>query len=122
MSKQRKALLIALDALNRNDYLGWQANIPVMQLIREALAEPEQEPEISKYKKRIAELEELRVLAARNHDTIVDAIHNIYREKLARKPLTESAIRNLAADYYEGYGFKALEFARAIEKKIRGEE
>ena len=41
MSKQRKALLIALDALNRSDYLGWQANIPVMQLIREALAEPE---------------------------------------------------------------------------------
>jgi len=34
----------------------------------------------------------------------------------ARKPLTDSEVFNLAADYYEGYGFKAAEFARAIER------
>ena len=33
-----------------------------------------------------------------------------------RKPLTDSEIFNTAADYYEGYEFKALEFARAIER------
>lgn len=44
---------------------------------------------------------------------------NAIREALAepaRKPLTDSEVFNLAADYYEGYGFKAAEFARAIER------
>lgn len=48
-------------------------------------------------------------------DTAMDAI----REALAepeQKPLTDSEVFNLAADYYEGYGFKAAEFARAIER------
>ena len=38
-SKQTQALKLALEALNRNDYLGWQTNIHVRQAIREALAE-----------------------------------------------------------------------------------
>ena len=48
-------------------------------------------------------------------DTAMDAI----REALAepeQKPLTDSEVFNLAADYYEEYGFKAAEFARAIER------
>ena len=39
MSKQTEALKLALEALNRNDYLGWQTNIHVREAIREALAE-----------------------------------------------------------------------------------
>ncbi len=39
-----EALKLALEALNRNDYLGWQTNIHVRQAIKEALAQPEQEP------------------------------------------------------------------------------
>ena len=51
-------------------------------------------------------------------DEVEDAIAAI-REALAepaRKPLRDSEVFNLAADYYEGYGFKAAEFARAIER------
>lgn len=40
----------------------------------------------------------------------------LYTAPPARKPLTDAEIFNTAADYYEGYGFKALEFARAIER------
>ena len=40
----------------------------------------------------------------------------LYAAPPARKPLTDSEVFNLAADYYEGYGFKAAEFARAIER------
>ena len=39
MSKQIEALKLALEALNRNDYLGWQTNIHVREAIRDALAE-----------------------------------------------------------------------------------
>ena len=39
MSKQINALKLALEALNRNDYLGWQTNIHVREAIREALAD-----------------------------------------------------------------------------------
>lgn len=40
----------------------------------------------------------------------------LYMHPPARKPLTDGEVFNMAADYYEGYGFKALEFARAIER------
>ena len=33
-----------------------------------------------------------------------------------RQPLTDGQLFDMAADYYEGYGFKASEFARAIER------
>ena len=36
-----EALKMALEALNRNDYLGWQTNIHVRKAIQEALAQPE---------------------------------------------------------------------------------
>ena len=46
MSKKDEALKLALEALNRNDYLGWQTNIHVRDAIREALAEqPAQQQE-----------------------------------------------------------------------------
>ena len=38
-TKQIEALKLALEALNRNDYLGWQTNIHVREAIREALAD-----------------------------------------------------------------------------------
>jgi hypothetical protein len=40
----------------------------------------------------------------------------LYTHPPASKPLTDGEVFNMAADYYEGYGFKALEFARAIER------
>lgn len=48
-------------------------------------------------------------------DSAVSAIREALAEP-ARKSLTDSEVFNLAADYYEGYGFKAAEFARAIER------
>jgi hypothetical protein len=40
----------------------------------------------------------------------------LYTAPPQRKPLTDSEVFNMAANYYEGYGFKAAEFARAIER------
>ena len=37
-----ETLKLALEALNRNDYLGWQTNIHVRQAIRAAIAKGEQ--------------------------------------------------------------------------------
>lgn len=39
----KPVLALALEALNRNDYLGWQTNIHVREAIKEALAQPAQE-------------------------------------------------------------------------------
>ena len=39
-----------------------------------------------------------------------------WRKRAERQPLTDGQLFNMAADYYEGYGFKASEFARAIER------
>ena len=35
---------MALAALDRSDYLGWEANIPAMKALRARLAQPEPEP------------------------------------------------------------------------------
>ena len=40
----KEAMQMALDALDRSDYLGWEANIPAMKALRAALAQPEPEP------------------------------------------------------------------------------
>ena len=40
----KEALKLALEALERNDYLGYQANQKAIAAIKEALAQPEQEP------------------------------------------------------------------------------
>ena len=40
----REAMKLALEALNRSDYLGWQLNIPIIKALRERLAQPEQKP------------------------------------------------------------------------------
>jgi len=53
MTTKDEALKLALEALNRNDYLGWQTNIHVREAIREALAQPEQEPVAWRWKERI---------------------------------------------------------------------
>lgn len=39
----REVMQLALEALNRSDYLGWQLNIPIIKALRERLAQPEQE-------------------------------------------------------------------------------
>ena len=87
MNKQRQALIKVLAV----GYYG--PNSPLHKIIYEALAEPEQEP----------------VADSDLYAVWLNGLHS-------RKPLTDSEIFNTAADYYEGHGFKALEFARAIER------
>ena len=39
----KEVMQMALDALDRSDYLGWEANIPAMKALRAALAQPKKE-------------------------------------------------------------------------------
>ena len=39
----KEVMQMALDALNRSDYLGWEANIPAVKALRAALAQPKRE-------------------------------------------------------------------------------
>jgi hypothetical protein len=39
----KEVMQMALDALDRSDYLGWEANIPAMKALRAALAQPKRE-------------------------------------------------------------------------------
>lgn len=86
MNKQREALELA------------RAATPHDQLITELL-----DSRIPKTEREHA--------AAREIKKLREAL-----DEPARKPLRDSEVFNLAADYYEGYGFKAAEFARAIER------
>ena len=116
MSKQREALQVALEALE--DY---QANgapffkcDSAVSAIREALAEPEQEPVAW----MLMNDTQCHIMATdwKPEDSDGWKTAPLYTAPPARKPLTDSEVFNMAADYYEGYGFKAAEFARAIER------
>jgi hypothetical protein len=166
MNKQREALKLALDAL---DCIYSPLHVreinkigAAMVAIREALAEPEQEPvadsdlyavwlngfhsrkpltdkqtqetELKQLRERVQELEErcdelaadkgtyfrlyeaLCIKAESDKTANKKVVTDLYTEQPKRKPLTDSEVFNMAADYYEGYGFKAAEFARAIER------
>jgi hypothetical protein len=107
MSKQREALQVALDALSSDSP---DIMLRASVAIREALAEPELEP--------VAWLSEGGDVSRskRYMDEMGFICEPLYTAPPARKPLTDSEVFNMAADYYEGYGFKAAEFARAIER------
>lgn len=114
MNKQREALQVVLEALE--DY---QANgapffkcDSAVSAIREALAEPEQGPVAVV----TSQTGDPTITMSWNHEPALPIGTKLYTAPPARKPLTDSEVFNLAADYYEGYGFKAAEFARAIER------
>ena len=148
MSKQREALELALEVLEEINKLSIGENaicLPAeidtaMDAIREALAEPEQEPATWQYRwlnpnkmdcepfemdwKAVAAgpgltldaaISDLEAYKDRSGKSVYE-VRPLYVTPPARKPLTDSEVFNLAADYYEGYGFKAVEFARAIER------
>ena len=121
MSKQREALEMALDTLR-----GWigidewiwpvtakktckKNSLEAITAIREALAEPEPwTPDDMAYRPGGLSMSAEQEPVAHHSEDDLDMV--------TRKPLTDSEVFNLAADYYEGYGFKAAEFARAIER------
>lgn len=113
MSKQRDALLMALEWIEAQPEPRMIMGAETMRAIREALAEPEQEP--------VAWMCSDESMTHKGYTRFArtkNELWNIpvYTTPPPRKPLTDAEIFNTAADYYEGYGFKALEFARAIER------
>ena len=118
VNKQREALKLALEVLEEINKLSIGENaicLPAeidtaMDAIREALAEPEQEPVAWAHQPP-----GMSTIYSIDPISGPDSIP-LYAAPSARKPLTDSEVFNLAADYYEGYGFKAAEFARAIER------
>ena len=135
-----EALRMALEALNRNDYLGWQTNIHVRQAIKEALVQPEQEPVawlITDEKINSLQVDSIQRLidrAKRAHMTDIklringqdewfeaDWLKHLTRTTPPqRKPLTEKRIEEL-------YSFWVVDcqdivgFARAVERTVKGE-
>lgn len=117
MSKQREAMQFALETLE--DIFGkHKIDVTAINMLRNALAEPEQEP--------------VAVVASQTGDPVTMSWHHepalpmgtkLYTTPPARKPLTDEEIFEFAdASLYEGgKNFGILQFARAIEKKIRGE-
>ena len=106
MSKQRDALKIALEVLDSKHnfnsaewrYLHYRA----FQIIREALAEPEQEP-VAWYDKH----------GMITHDCF-ERVAPLYATLQTRKPLTDEQIEDLYFDKFSMSELKA--FARAIER------
>ena len=123
MSKQREALekaLLALEIapLDHNSVKSsfFEKRHYAIIALREALAEPEQEPVAwMMVNKKHGHKPTLHWTPQEDWHITWKAVP-LYTAPLARKPLTDSEVFNMAADYYEGYGFKAAEFARAIER------
>ena len=120
--KKTEALKLALEALNRNDYLGWQTNIHVREAIREALAEQpaqQQEPvawyHAEKYKTHFTSIP--------SEDLIESGYWKpLYTSPPANKPwvgLTDEEIAYATAPVFIGGKPSLTGIAEAIEAKLR---
>ena len=147
MSKQREALHIALEALEKygtSSLNNEDAYSAAIKTIREALAEPEQEPVAWQYRwlnpnkmdcepfemdwKAVvtgpgltldAAISNLEAYNERSGKSVYE-VRPLYATPPARKPLTDEEINCLLVKHGKGCdGF--ISFARAIKKKIRGE-
>lgn len=130
-----EAMKLALDALDRSDYLGWQANIPVMRTLRQAIAEAEQaEPvawgafyfggkrngKLYSYADNKDQIEAYIVDRHRSDDSNTFRAAPLYTRPPARKPLTDEEINTLwdahVVPVFGKQGINPVVFARAIER------
>ena len=110
-----EALKLALEALNRNDYLDWQTNIHVREAIREALAQPEQEPVATLWQH--GETGRTRITMPgdiTNCDARWFKAADLYTSPPQRKPLLASDIVTMY-DENPRSDSEMIAFARAIE-------
>ena len=109
-----EALKLALEALNRNDYLDWQTNIHVREAIREALAQPEQEP-VAWYDPEVMNED-------RGISWTPGQFHTapLYTSPQQRKPLTDEEIETIwqnTSPYYDHQDFaRDIEAAHGIKE------
>lgn len=117
MTTLREAAEMALEALDRSDYFGWQSNIPIIKSLREALAQPELEPVAW----MVYTLDGKSAFVTDN-PTDFGPEHKalpLYTSPPQRKPLTDAEIIMLsksAGVYSKVNDDCDLLFARAIEK------
>ena len=122
----KEALKLALEALERNDYLGYQANQKAIAAIKEALAQPKQEPVAHMYAddyERMLNSETFCTVysVAVGSPTRGETTIELFTTPPQRKPLTEDQIQKIwdvAAGAIPGWS-RHIAFARAIEAKLK---
>ena len=123
MTTLREAAQKALEALDRSDYFGWQSNIPIIKSLREALAQPEPEPEPVAWMIYTLDGASVCVTDSPSDFTSEYRALPLYTSPPQRKPLTDEEIDQLSRTMVKG-GKSVNWLCRAIERAhgIRGEE
>ena len=118
-----EALKLALEALEKQVSMagGWQspAEAKAITAIKEALAQPEQEPVTWRYKIVDVFGRPAWTLKTPKSDTRVLESQPLYTSPPQRKPLTDEEIILIVAECAASHQHTDIHFARAIEAKLK---